>query len=115
MRIIRDNGVDWRGTPGVDRLGFTLREFNLHGAPVAAQPVDPVSWVIKGKGGKGKGRGRDPSDDDQPWTGPWAVPPVAVPPVIPPVVREPPRELYRSVADARQQNPVGLGYHTWAQ
>ena len=68
-----------------------------------------------GGNGWGKGMGGYPSDDDRPWTGPWAVPPVAVTPVIPPVVREPPRELDRSVADARQQNPVGLGYHTWAQ
>ena len=65
--------------------------------------------------GRGKGKGGYPSSDDRPWTGPWAVPPVAVTPVIAPVVREPARELYLSVADARQQNVVGFGYHTWAR
>ena len=78
MTIIRDMSADWHGQPGVDRLGFTLREFNLSGATVAARPVEPVAWVIKGKGkgapvGQGQGTGNLPSHDDDPWTGPWAV------------------------------------------
>ena len=89
MRVIGDMSGDWHGQPGVDRLGFTLREFNLSGATVAAMPVEPVAWVIKGKGGTGKGDGRGtlPSEDDDPWTGPWAVTTPAFPPVAPPPAR----------------------------
>ena len=116
LRVIGDMSGDWHGQPGVDRLGFTLREFNLSGATVAARPVQPVAWVIKGKGkgapvGQGQGTGNLPSHDVDPWTGLWAVTTTAFPPVAPP--HPPPPVLYQRVADARQHDVAGTAYHNW--